>query len=43
MSAFALMMALAACSNEEITTTQGGEETLLPGEAIIEIGLTNSN
>ena len=26
MSAFALMMALAACSNEEITTTQGGEE-----------------
>lgn len=42
MSAFALMMALAACSNEEITT-QGGEETLLPGEAIIEIGLTNSN
>lgn len=43
MSAFALMMALAACSNEEITTTQGGEEALLPGEAIIEIGLTNSN
>lgn len=43
MSAFALMMALAACSNEEITTTQGGEETLLASEDVIEISLTNTS
>ena len=43
MSAFALMMALASCSNEEITTTQGGEETLLANEDVIEIGLTNTS
>lgn len=43
MSAFALMMALAACSNEEITTTQGGEEALLASEDVIEIGLTNTS
>ncbi len=42
MSAFALMMALAACSNEEITTTQGGEEALLASEDVIEISLTNT-
>lgn len=43
MSAFALMMALAACSNEEITTTQGGEEALLASEDVIEISLTNTS
>lgn len=43
MSAFALMMAMAACSNEEITTTQGGEEALLANEDVIEIGLTNTS
>lgn len=44
MSAFALVLAWAGCSNEEIaTTTQGGENTLSPGEAIIEISLTNAN
>lgn len=44
MSAFALMLAWAGCSNEEIATTaQGGDDTLSPGEAIIEISLTNAN
>lgn len=42
MSAFAFMMALAACGNEDITT-QGGEETLLANEDVIEIGLTNTS
>lgn len=44
MSAFALMLAWAGCSNEEIATTaQGGDDTLSPGEAMIEISLTNAN
>lgn len=45
MSAFALMLALAGCSNDEIitTTTQGGEEVLLANEDVIEIGLTNTS
>lgn len=45
MSAFALMLALAGCSNDEIitTTTQGGEEALLANEDVIEIGLTNTS
>lgn len=45
MSAFALMLALAGCSNDEITTTttQGGEEVLLANEDVIEISLTNTS